>query len=278
MLVAPEMRLDRVADALGRLAVPLGERRLVPRRHRRGRDEAAVGRGRAVRVLAVRLLPEVDARQREARLLVHEAAEEVRGRASGGPQLAVERRISKLAPRGLVREDDHPGLVELVEAPARRQRAVRPVALEPEPLRRLLAREPAKRGHREIAAAGGEEAEHDVAQVARPDEAVATRLLEGRIELGRRDRRARLPVGELLEHEQGARVESGDVVSHPSEAAANAIASRSYAARSATSTSSSTLAGRVSRAIASSGVAPNATRTRASPSTSPEREPSTGAR
>ena len=105
-----------------------------------------------------------------------------------------------------------PGLVELVEAPARRERAVGPVALKPEALRRLLAREPAQRGDGEVAATGGEEAEDDVPEVARPDEPVAAGLLEARVELGRRDRRARLAVGELLEDEQRARVEVADGV------------------------------------------------------------------
>ena len=212
MLVAPEMLLDRRAHALGGQAVALRERGLVPRRHRRRSDEPAVGRGRAVRVLPVRLLPEVDARQRKAGLVVHEAAEEVGRRARRGPELAVERGIAELAPRRLVGEHDHPGLVELVESPARRERAVRPVALEPQALRRLLAREPAQRGDGEVAAARREEAEDDVAEIARPDEAVAARLLEARVELGRRDGRARLAVRQLLEDEERARVQVADGV------------------------------------------------------------------
>ena len=93
MLVAPEVLLDRRADALGRVAVPLLERRLVPGRHRGRRDEPAVGRRGAVGVLPVGLLPEVDARQRKPGLRIHEAAQEVGGGARGGPELAVERRI-----------------------------------------------------------------------------------------------------------------------------------------------------------------------------------------
>ena len=93
-----------------------------------------------------------------------------------------------------------------MKAPARRERAVGPVALQPETLRCLLARQPPQRGDGEITAPGSEEAEHDIPEVARPHEAVAARLLEARVELGRRDRRARLAVRQLLENEERARV------------------------------------------------------------------------
>ena len=94
-----------------------------------------------------------------------------------------------------------------METPARRERAVGPVALEPEALGRLLARQPAQGGNGQIAAARGEEAENDVPEIARPDEPVAAGLLEGRVELRRGDRRTRLAVGQLFEDEEGASVQ-----------------------------------------------------------------------
>ena len=215
MLVAPEVLLDRRANTLGGVSVALRERRLVSRRHRRGRNESAIGRGGAVRVLPVGLLPEVDAGKRQARLLVHEAAEEVGRCTRGRPELAIECCVAELAPRGLVGEHGHPGLVELMKTPARRERAVRPVALEPESLRRLLAREPAERRHREVAATRCEEAENDVAEIARPDEAVPARLLERGVELRSCNGRARLTIGQLLEDEERARVEITDGRARP---------------------------------------------------------------
>ena len=97
-----------------------------------------------------------------------------------------------------------------MKAPARRERAVGPIALQPEALRRLLARQPPQRGDGEIAASGREEAEHDVPEVTRPHEAVDARLHEARIELGCRDRRARLAVRQLLENEERPGVEIAD--------------------------------------------------------------------
>src|SRR5918996_1456610 len=207
VLLAPEVALDRGMHPRGRICIALLELGLVPLRHRSARPEAPVDRSGGVRVLPVRLLPEVDTRQRKTRLLVEEATEEVSGGARGRPELAVERGVAELAPRRLVGEDDHSGLVELMQAPARRQRAVRPVTLEPEALGRLLAREPAQRGDGEIPPPGRQLGEHDVREVPRPDEPVPARLLERGVELGRSDDRSRLAVAELLEDEERTRVQ-----------------------------------------------------------------------
>src|SRR5207244_1326272 len=113
--------------------------------------------------------------------------QELRGTQRGGPELGIELAVAQLAPGSLVREEDRTGLVELMPAPRRSKRAVRPVALEPESLRFLRAWQPAQRAPRKVVPAGGEEREHDEGEITPPHEAVAAGALELGVELGRRD-------------------------------------------------------------------------------------------
>src|SRR5207302_8440538 len=89
--------------------------------------------------------------------------------------------------------------------------AVRPVALEPESLRVLRARQPAQWTPREIVPAGGEECEHDEGEITPPHEAVAAGTLELRVELRRRDHSTRIAIRQEVEDEQAAPVEGRHV-------------------------------------------------------------------
>src|SRR5207248_10008505 len=95
------------------------------------------------RVPALALLPEVRRRDGKA-VLLDRPQEEAGGALRRRPQIGVELLVAKLQPGRAVREEDRPGLVELVPAPRRCKRAVRPMPLEPQALRLLCSRQPAQ--------------------------------------------------------------------------------------------------------------------------------------
>ena len=106
MLLAPELGLDPGTHPRGRVAEARLERGLVARRHRRGGVEPGGRRRCGVGVLALVLLPEVDARPREAGLGVEEGHEEAPGPPGRRPEAAVELLVPERAPGGLVGEQD----------------------------------------------------------------------------------------------------------------------------------------------------------------------------
>jgi len=213
VLAAPEAAVECGREPLGRIAVRVRERRLVPLCERGCGAQPAHGRCGRVRVAAVPLLPEVGGLTGNP-VRLDRAEQEVRRPSSGRPQAGVQRLVFQLAPRGLVGEEDGARLVELVRIPRRRQRAVRPVALQPKPCLFLGARQPTKRTLDEVAAASREERKDEEREITRPDESVAAGAHEVGIQLRGRDHRAGLAIGERVEHEQRAFVQPGDGLLH----------------------------------------------------------------
>ena len=113
----------------------------------------------------------------------------------------------QLVPGGVEREQDGPGLVDLVQAPGAGERPARVLPLEPEAFGRLRRDEPAETGAGEVLPPAGQEAEDREREVARPDESVAAGLDEVRIHLRGGDHAAGVPVGDEVEDEQRAPVD-----------------------------------------------------------------------
>ncbi len=205
----PQRVVDRGGDAGGGGAVGTGTLvvTVAGRGPRRGLQATDDGR-RGVCVLAVLLLPEVHTRLRQTALRVEEPKEEVGGPPGRRPEVGVQVTVPELLPRRLGGEEDHACLVELMETPRWRELPRRPVTMEPQALRRLDPNEPAQRRRRLLAATGGEQAEDDVREVARPHEAVAAGLDESLVHLRRGHDPARLAVGQLVEDEHGPPCES----------------------------------------------------------------------
>ena len=170
------------------------------------RAQPTVDRGRGERMSPFALLPEIRGRAGNA-VLLDRAEQELGCTPSRRPEVGVELFVTERAPRRLVSEQDRPGLVELVLAPGGCERPVGPVALQPEAFRLLRSGQPAQRAPGEVGAARGQEREHDECEVAPPDEAVATGMLEVGVELGRGDHRTGPPVAEQVEDEQRPPVE-----------------------------------------------------------------------
>src|SRR4029079_4462140 len=108
------------------------------------RAQPAVDRGGGKGMTALPLFPEIGGRTGDA-VVLDTPEQEPRGAPRGRPQIAVERLVAQRTPGRFVREHSRPRLVELVFAPRRRKRAVRPVPLQPESFRLLGTRQPTER-------------------------------------------------------------------------------------------------------------------------------------
>src|SRR5207247_8403517 len=103
-------------------------------------------------VLALVLLPEVDRRKRQAGLRVEKADQALGATQRRWPQLEVELVVCKLGVGSFEREERGSCLVDLDEAPARAQRALRRVPVQPQSFRVLRANEPQDDGDSQVGA------------------------------------------------------------------------------------------------------------------------------